>query len=234
MRTFVFCFTLCILLIIEIDCNRLNFLDDSQKFDSFLPFIGRNDKLLNNFYNFDDETPMSLRNDETLEDLLSTLEALESTDDDDADDADRFDDENGDNNLNINKYEDETEIHGSHGNSNDKTTTTNNNNKDSDLPAYCDPPNPCPVGVISNDCESIPFGEYTAEFSKHYQGQQNCMCDDDHNECSKSNSNPSSASPSAHDLNLDDLIENIKKSVRNILIFIFFHFFIKNFFLFLE
>lgn len=58
---------------------------------------------------------------------------------------------------------------------------------DEDLPAYCDPPNPCPIGVISDDCDPRPFQEFSAEYSKTYQEQQNCMCDDDHNECHKSN-----------------------------------------------
>merc|ERR1712095_133546 len=35
------------------------------------------------------------------------------------------------------------------------------------LPAYCDPPNPCPKG-------------YRAEFSRKYQASQNCMCDSEH------------------------------------------------------
>jgi len=56
---------------------------------------------------------------------------------------------------------------------------------DEDLPAYCDPPNPCPVGYVGDDCDSRPYEEYTAEFSKNYQEQQNCMCDDDHNECKR-------------------------------------------------
>lgn len=56
---------------------------------------------------------------------------------------------------------------------------------DEDLPAYCDPPNPCPVGYVGEDCDSRPYEEYTAEFSKNYQEQQNCMCDDDHNECKR-------------------------------------------------
>lgn len=56
---------------------------------------------------------------------------------------------------------------------------------DEDLPAYCDPPNPCPIGVMSDDCDPRPFEIFSAQFSKEYQEQQNCMCDDDHNECHK-------------------------------------------------
>jgi len=56
---------------------------------------------------------------------------------------------------------------------------------DEDLPAYCDPPNPCPVGYSGDDCDARPYEEFTAEFSKNYQEHQNCMCDDDHNECKR-------------------------------------------------
>jgi hypothetical protein len=56
---------------------------------------------------------------------------------------------------------------------------------DEDLPAYCHPPNPCPVGYKGEDCDKRPYQQYTAEYSKDYQDQQNCMCDDDHNECHK-------------------------------------------------
>ncbi|XP_055343207.1 neuroendocrine protein 7B2-like [Paramacrobiotus metropolitanus] len=50
---------------------------------------------------------------------------------------------------------------------------------DSVLPAYCDPPNPCPEGYTSADgCfEDVPN---TAEFSREYQSQQNCPCDPEH------------------------------------------------------
>ena len=57
---------------------------------------------------------------------------------------------------------------------------------DEDLPAYCHPPNPCPVGYVGEDCDSRPYEEFTSEYSKRYQEQQNCMCDDDHNDCHKS------------------------------------------------
>jgi len=71
---------------------------------------------------------------------------------------------------------------GPHGNMENKEEVKS----DEDLPAYCDPPNPCPVGYAGEDCDSSkPFEEYTAEYSKSYQEQQNCMCDDDHNECAK-------------------------------------------------
>ncbi|GAV07960.1 hypothetical protein RvY_17733 [Ramazzottius varieornatus] len=50
---------------------------------------------------------------------------------------------------------------------------------DSMLPAYCDPPNPCPDGYTAADgcLEDVPN---TAEFSRDFQSQQNCPCDPEH------------------------------------------------------
>jgi len=51
---------------------------------------------------------------------------------------------------------------------------------DSALPAYCNPPNPCPIGFNpSNDGCETEF-ENTAQFSKKYQESQNCLCDEEH------------------------------------------------------
>lgn len=47
------------------------------------------------------------------------------------------------------------------------------------LPAYCDPPNPCPVGYDSND-GCIDDFENSSEFSREYQSTQNCLCDSEH------------------------------------------------------
>jgi hypothetical protein len=47
------------------------------------------------------------------------------------------------------------------------------------LPAYCDPPNPCPIGYTSKD-GCIEDFENTSEFSRAYQGRQNCLCDSEH------------------------------------------------------
>ncbi|XP_014213193.1 neuroendocrine protein 7B2 [Copidosoma floridanum] len=50
---------------------------------------------------------------------------------------------------------------------------------ESQLPAYCTPPNPCPVGYTSeNNC--IENFENTAAFSREYQSAQDCMCDSEH------------------------------------------------------
>ena len=68
------------------------------------------------------------------------------------------------------------------------------------LPAYCDPPNPCPKGYTAEDgCIEVEEFENRAEFSRkyqvrkeivwrqqkwytytHVQASQNCMCDSEH------------------------------------------------------
>ncbi|CAH1173466.1 unnamed protein product, partial [Phaedon cochleariae] len=50
---------------------------------------------------------------------------------------------------------------------------------DSTLPAYCNPPNPCPVGY-SEDQGCIEEFENSASFSRRYQAAQDCMCDTEH------------------------------------------------------
>merc|ERR1712045_569610 len=49
------------------------------------------------------------------------------------------------------------------------------------LPAYCDPPNPCPKGYTAEDgCIEMDDFENKAEFSRKYQASQSCMCDSEH------------------------------------------------------
>jgi hypothetical protein len=55
---------------------------------------------------------------------------------------------------------------------------------DEELPSYCDPPNPCPLGFEAEDCDPSPMGKFTGDYSRFYQNQQDCQCDDDHDECS--------------------------------------------------
>lgn len=50
---------------------------------------------------------------------------------------------------------------------------------DSVLPAYCNPPNPCPVGYTEAD-GCIETFENSAAFSRAYQASQDCMCDTEH------------------------------------------------------
>lgn len=47
------------------------------------------------------------------------------------------------------------------------------------LPAYCNPPNPCPVGY-TEDQECQTDFENTSAFSRDYQAAQECMCDNEH------------------------------------------------------
>ncbi|XP_053211890.1 neuroendocrine protein 7B2-like [Panonychus citri] len=55
---------------------------------------------------------------------------------------------------------------------------------DSILPAYCDPPNPCPIGYTTDDGCLETFVN-SATFSRDYQSSQKCMCDREHMfECS--------------------------------------------------
>ncbi|XP_076231822.1 secretogranin_V domain-containing protein 7B2 [Calliopsis andreniformis] len=69
------------------------------------------------------------------------------------------------------------------------------------LPAYCTPPNPCPVGYSSENNCIVDF-ENTEEFSRDYQSSQDCMCDKEHMfNCpvdSNSNSLPSVRIPNAN------------------------------------
>ncbi|CAG9119615.1 unnamed protein product [Plutella xylostella] len=50
---------------------------------------------------------------------------------------------------------------------------------DAVLPAYCNPPNPCPVGY-TEDQGCLEEFENTAAFSRDYQQAQRCMCDGEH------------------------------------------------------
>ncbi len=47
------------------------------------------------------------------------------------------------------------------------------------LPAYCDPPNPCPPGYTEAE-GCIENFENTSEFSRRFQATQNCICDTEH------------------------------------------------------
>lgn len=50
---------------------------------------------------------------------------------------------------------------------------------DNVLPAYCEPPNPCPEGFHAEDGCQEEF-DNSAEFSRNYQSQQQCLCDQEH------------------------------------------------------
>jgi len=55
----------------------------------------------------------------------------------------------------------------------------NGDKPDNVLPAYCNPPNPCPIGYTAEDGCLEEF-ENTAAFSREYQAAQDCMCDTEH------------------------------------------------------
>jgi hypothetical protein len=54
---------------------------------------------------------------------------------------------------------------------------------DEELPSYCSPPNPCPLGFEADDCDASPMSKFTGEYSRLYQTEQDCQCDNDHDEC---------------------------------------------------
>lgn len=47
------------------------------------------------------------------------------------------------------------------------------------LPAYCNPPNPCPIGYTAED-DCLEDFENSAAFSRDHQSKQECMCDQEH------------------------------------------------------
>jgi len=76
---------------------------------------------------------------------------------------------------------------------------------DNVLPAYCDPPNPCPVG-FSAEQGCLEDFDNTADFSREYQAQQQCVCDQEHMfNCAEKQAN--SAVDSLQKI-LDDSTEN--------------------------
>ena len=85
------------------------------------------------------------------------------------------------------------------------------------LPAYCNPPNPCPVGYNNGDDGCTETFENTAAFSRDYQAAQDCMCDTEHMfECPavKEQNNELGLAQTT-----DLLLKNLGLAVRNTLIF---------------
>lgn len=50
---------------------------------------------------------------------------------------------------------------------------------DNAIPSYCDPPNPCPIGYTTEDGCLEEFVN-SASFSRDYQANQQCSCDNEH------------------------------------------------------
>ncbi|XP_045110543.1 uncharacterized protein LOC123504235 isoform X1 [Portunus trituberculatus] len=68
---------------------------------------------------------------------------------------------------------------GSSSGSTSSTSSGSSSSSDGVLPAYCNPPNPCPLGYTASDGCLEDF-ENTAAFSRDYQAVQDCMCDTEH------------------------------------------------------
>jgi hypothetical protein len=76
---------------------------------------------------------------------------------------------------------------------------------DASLPAYCNPPNPCPVGYSAED-GCLEHFENTAGFSREFQSAQECMCDSEHMfDCPAPSGRELQASGSVNDLTDNDL-----------------------------
>ncbi|XP_072390712.1 neuroendocrine protein 7B2 isoform X2 [Diabrotica undecimpunctata] len=87
---------------------------------------------------------------------------------------------------------------------------------ESTLPAYCSPPNPCPIGYTAeHGC--IEMFENTASFSRRYQASQNCMCDTEHMfECPTSNDIPDDNSIDMFDgYHFNKMLQQSAKSKNN-------------------
>ncbi|CAG2106599.1 unnamed protein product [Medioppia subpectinata] len=89
---------------------------------------------------------------------------------------------------------------------------------DAVLPAYCNPPNPCPIGYTSED-GCIEEFENTAAFSRDYQASQECMCDTEHMFDCPGNTDENELETLARsiqnegimDSTLDKLVDNIRE-----------------------
>lgn len=82
------------------------------------------------------------------------------------------------------------------------------------LPAYCDPPNPCPIGYTTAD-GCIEDFENSSEFSRGFQSRQKCICDTEHMfDCPEENAHRGSDDIAAVNI-LSDLPGLGKKSEEN-------------------
>nr|CAG4647394.1 EOG090X0DEG [Megafenestra aurita] len=82
--------------------------------------------------------------------------------------------------LSVRFERDKDNLH--HGNNTPLSTSSSSSSSgktENVLPAYCNPPNPCPIGYTAEDGCLEEF-ENTAAFSREYQAAQDCMCDTEH------------------------------------------------------
>nr|CAG4649676.1 EOG090X0DEG [Scapholeberis mucronata] len=97
-----------------------------------------------------------------------------------------------------------------------KTTTPSSSGKTENvLPAYCNPPNPCPIGYTADDGCLEEF-ENTAAFSREYQSSQDCMCDTEHMfDCPASSLNNKNAKNRATAKMVDTAIRKIMSDFQS-------------------
>lgn len=80
------------------------------------------------------------------------------------------------------------------------------------LPAYCNPPNPCPVGFTAED-GCLELFENTAAFSRAYQSSQECMCDTEHMFDCSNNNESDLADDSEFELSQQDFLNELRVSL---------------------
>jgi hypothetical protein len=87
---------------------------------------------------------------------------------------------------------------------------------DKQLPAYCNPPNPCPVGKTAKD-NCVENFENTAENNQRLLSQQECPCDTEHMfTCPAGSETVSSKSQSgSQQMALNKVIDELAKLERN-------------------
>ncbi|XP_048258896.1 uncharacterized protein LOC124118403 [Haliotis rufescens] len=51
---------------------------------------------------------------------------------------------------------------------------------DKPLPAYCNPPNPCPIGYNARDNNCVEHFNNTADYNRELMAKQDCPCDTEH------------------------------------------------------
>ncbi|CAK9825586.1 hypothetical protein ANTRET_LOCUS3562 [Anthophora retusa] len=83
--------------------------------------------------------------------------------------------------------------------------------KENTLPAYCTPPNPCPVGYTDENNCIVDF-ENTAAFSRDFQSAQDCMCDKDHMLGCPADSTNSNSLPNMHipSYNINQIVDQFQ------------------------
>lgn len=112
---------------------------------------------------------------------------------------------------------------------------------DEELPLFCHPPNPCPLGVqgksfesnriesifgrfSADDCDPSPMSMFTADYSRWYQNEQRCSCDSDHDQCSMPTPSKNILKRSRRTRNVSYLCYQSQSLKKLFLLFFFLHF----------